>query len=50
MDEYLQVHRQVMQHSKTLQNKKVSKDEAKWLESSENATKKIKNLQTKNWK
>jgi len=29
MDKYLQVHRQVMQHNKTLQNKKASKDEAK---------------------
>jgi len=29
MDEYLQVHRQAMQYSKTLQNKKASKDEAK---------------------
>ena len=28
-DKYLQVHRQVMQHNKTLQNKKASKDEAK---------------------
>jgi len=29
VDEYLQVCRQAMQHSKTSQNKKVSKDEAK---------------------
>jgi len=28
-DEYLQVHRQVMQHSKTSQNKKVTKNETK---------------------
>jgi len=28
-DEYLQVHRQAMQHSKTLQNKKVTQDETK---------------------
>jgi len=28
-DEYLQVHRQVMQHGKTSQNKKVTLDETK---------------------
>jgi len=29
VDNYLQVHRQAMRHSKTLQNKKVSKEETK---------------------
>ena len=42
MDKYLQVCRQAMWHGKTSQNKKVTQDETKWLESSEDTAKKIK--------
>jgi len=42
MDKYLQVRRQAMWHSKTLQNKKVTKNETKWLQSSKDAAEKIK--------
>jgi len=41
-DEYLQVCRQVMRHRKTLQNKKVTQNETKWLESGEDTAEKIK--------
>jgi len=41
-DEYLQVCRQAMQHSKTSQNKKVTQNETKLLESGEDTAEKIK--------